>query len=584
TPPTAIPPSDLTLSLPTTTSVALAWHDNSSDEYGFRIERRLGTVGAYSFLTNAAANSQTYTDSGLQSGMTYYYRVCAYQQGGLSAYTNEAWINTPGLMTPTGLVATPITGHQVDLSWTDRSSDELGFKIERSSGPNGLFRQIANVGENVGLYSDTSVYPATNYYYRVRAFDATRNSSYSTEDWALTPGKDITEIVRGDTTRKQMALTFDAGTAAIRTGLLSILKSNDVYSTFFITGYVTEVQSSQVAQIAHDGHHIGNHSYDHPDLRYCSDEEIAWQLSVTDDIIRNASGHHTQSFFRAPYGARNEHALEVAADAGYRHVAWTAGSNDAEGATTQEIINRSISAAGNGVIMLYHCTVANTEAAIPTVITELRNRGYELVTVPELIAPKQVSSPPGETSAGWNLISIPIEPALPFPHIVFRGIPIDGMLYGWIKELGSLKLYDAWAPELFGNISPDEGYWLWLDTPGVIKCNGSEITEDRHIKLPPSTADQCMWSLIGYPFETAQEFSNCQVFNPNAPDPKTRSVLEATDLGWIPNSLYAWDAARGSGYDVGVPEYWPSSTLLEPWHGYFIAANVPGLELIIPKP
>lgn len=584
TPTTATPPSDLIATTLSETQAALTWHDNSSDEYGFRIEKRLGTVGAYSFLTNVGAGVQTYTDSGLQSGMTYCYRVCAYQQGGLSAYTNEAYIDTPGLMTPTGLVATPITDHQVDLTWTDRSSDELGFRIERSTGPNGLFEHVADVGENVSSYSDVSPYPATNYYYRVRAFDATRNSSYSNEDWALTPGKDFSEIEHGDLTRKQMSLTFDAGTAAIRTSLLSILKSNDVYSTFFITGYVTEVQSSQVAQIAFDGHHIGNHTYDHPDLRFCTDEQILWQFSVTDDIIRNASGHHTQSFFRAPYGARNEHALEVAADAGYRHVAWTADSGDANGATTQQIINSTLSNAGNGTIMLYHCTVANTEAAIPTIITELRNQGYELVTVPELIAPKQVTSPQGEMCAAWNLISIPIEPALPFPHIVFRGIPIDGMLYGWITEMASQKLYDASAPELFGNISPDEGYWLWLDTPTTIKCNGSEITEDRHIKLPQPPADGSAWTMIGYPFETAQEFSNCKIFNANAAEPKTRSVLEATDLGWIANALYAWDAATRSGYDVGVPEYGPSTTLIEPWHGYWIAANVPGLELIIPKP
>jgi outer membrane protein assembly factor BamB/peptidoglycan/xylan/chitin deacetylase (PgdA/CDA1 family) len=584
TPATATPPSNLTASVLSETEASLAWQDNSSDEYGFRIEKRLGTVGAYTFLTNVGAGVQAYTDSGLQSGMTYYYRVCAYQQGGLSAYTNEAYIDTPGLMTPTGLVATPITGHQVDLSWTDRSSDELGFRIERSTGPNGLFEHVADVGENVSSYSDMSPYPATNYYYRVRAFDATRDSSYSNEDWALTPGKDFTEIERGDTTRKQIALTFDAGTAAIRSSLLSILQTNSVYSTFFITGYVTDVQNSQVAQMARDGHHIGNHTYDHPDLRFCTDEQIVWQFSVTDDIIRNASGHHTQSFFRAPYGARNDHALEVAADAGYRHVAWTADSGDAAGATTQQIINNSIAGAQNGAIILYHCTIANTEAAIPTVITELRNQGYELVTVPELIAPKQVSSPQGEMCAGWNLISIPIEPALPFPHIVFRGTPIDGTLYGWITETRSQKLYDAWAPELFGNISPDEGYWLWLDTPRVIKCNGSEIAEDRHIKLPEPPADQYAYTMIGYPFETAQEFGNCKIFNPNAAEPKTRSVLEATDLGWIPNALYAWDAASQSQYDVGVPEYWPSTTLLEPWHGYFLAAGLPGLELIIPKP
>lgn len=589
TPPTATPPSGLTVSGPTATSAALSWHDNSSDEYGFRIERRIGTVGAYTFLTNVGADVQTYTDTGgtagLQSGMTYCYRVCAYQAGGLSVYTNEVSIDTPGLMTPTGLDATPISGSQVNLTWTDRSSDELGFKIERSMGPNGLFEEIAQVGANVSFYIDFSPYPAKNYYYRVRAFDATRNSSYSNEDWALTPGKDFSEITHGNTSRKQIALTFDAGTAAIRTGLLSTLKSNNVFSTFFITGYVTEVMGAQVAQIGHDGHLIGNHSYDHPDLRYCADDEIVRQLNVTDDLIYAASGRHTRSFFRAPYGARDQHVMDVAAGNGFQHVNWTMDSGDAGGTTYQQIIDRSIAGASNGAIMLYHCTIANTESAIQTVITELRNRGYDLVTIPELIAPSQVISPPGQLCAGWNFISIPLDPALPFPHIVFRGVPIDHALYRWRGDMENMYQYNALSPESFGNLSADEGYWLWLSSPATITCNGTESTTDRHIKLPaPQTAGGTVSALIGYPFGTAQDFSNCKIYNPNAPEPKTRPVREAMELGWVPNCMFTWEADNQSEYDVSVPEYYPTSTLLEPWHAYMFAGSVPDLELIIPKP
>ena len=64
--------------------------------------------------------------------------------------------------------------------------------------------------------------------------------------------------------------------------------------------------------------------------------------------------------------------------------------------------------------------MANTAAAMPTVIPYLKGLGYDLVTIPEVVAPKQVTSP--ALNAGWNLISLPIEPALEFPHIVFRGI------------------------------------------------------------------------------------------------------------------------------------------------------------------
>ncbi len=584
TPSTANPPSDLVVTASSATAISLSWTDNSTDEYGFRIERRVGTVGPYSYLSTTTGS--TYTDTtGLQSGMTYCYRVCAYQQGGFSAYSNEVQVDTPGLMTPTGLTAMVINEHQVDLAWTDRASDELGFVIERMEGPNGLFQTVGVVGQNVQNYSDTSTYSAKNYYYRIRAYDATRFSSYSNEAWALTPGKDFGEVLTGDPNRKQIALTFDAGTAAIRSSLLSTLKSNNVFCSFFITGYVCETQKSLVAQIARDGHIIGNHSYDHPDLRFVSPDQLAWQFSTTDAIIYGASGQHTRSWFRAPYGAKDDNLLANAAAIGFRHVNWTADSGDAGGNSTQGIINSALAGAKNGAIILFHCTIGNTEAAMQTIITQLRGQGYELVTVPELVAPKQVVSPDNALRPGWNLISIPIEPALPFPHIVFRNVPIDRALFRWDSQAGSKGLYDATAASSFGNISPDEGYWLWLDNPATIKCNGSAITEDRHIKLPmPDANNFSNWATFGYPFESPQELSNCKVYNPNAPDPKTRPIKEAMDLGWIPNCFFAWDPASQSQYDVSVPDYFPNSTQLDPWHGYLGLAFAPGVELIIPKP
>lgn len=592
TPTAAKPPTVLTATMPTNTQAVLSWTDNSTDEYGFRVEKRVGTVGPFTMIPNAdttittytvGSNVATYTNSSLQSGQIYYYRVCAVQSGGDSAYSNEVTVVTPGIQTPAGLVATPVSASQVNMIWTDRSSDELGFIIERSSGPNGLFNEIARVGADVSSYTDTCVYPATNYYYRVKAYDATRVSSSSNEDWALIFGKDFSEIYSGSPVRQQMALTFDAGTANIRTGLLTTLKTNNVYSTFFITGVVTELQSAQVAQIARDGHLIGNHSYDHPDLRYCTPEQIDWQLDITDDIIYAASGMHTRSFFRAPYGAKNDYLLATAADDGFRHVNWTIDSGDAGGASTATIISRALTNAAPGAILLCHCTIAETEAAVPSIITGLRGAGYELVTVPELVAPTQVTSPVGELNAQWNLISLPIDPALEFPHIVFRGVTIDGNLKRWDRSTATEMTYSAAAPGPFGNIYADEGYWLWLSAAGTVKLNGAPATTARRIKLPVTTIP-ANYTLIGYPFQTAQNFANCMVYNPSAAEPKTRSVAEAITLGWIPNRFYTWNSVTQTEYDVSVPGYSAASTQLQPWRGYRGAALVPGVELIIPMP
>jgi hypothetical protein len=80
---------------------------------------------------------------------------------------------------PSNLIATPVSKTQIDLSWTDNSSHENGFKIERSPNGSSDWTQIATVGANVTTYSDTTVVCDTPYYYRVRAYNASGNSDYS---------------------------------------------------------------------------------------------------------------------------------------------------------------------------------------------------------------------------------------------------------------------------------------------------------------------------------------------------------------------------------------------------------------------
>jgi galactose oxidase-like protein/glyoxal oxidase-like protein/fibronectin type III domain protein len=84
----------------------------------------------------------------------------------------------PALAAPSNLLATAVSGTRIDLTWTDNSNNENGFKIERS--PDGLtFTEIATVGANVTTYSNTGLTCATFYQYRVRAYNANGNSAYS---------------------------------------------------------------------------------------------------------------------------------------------------------------------------------------------------------------------------------------------------------------------------------------------------------------------------------------------------------------------------------------------------------------------
>lgn len=88
--------------------------------------------------------------------------------------------------TPSGLGAMPISSSQIDLSWTDNSGNETGFKIEQKIGVGGTYSQIAAVGADETTYSDTGLTGGTTYYYQVRAYNSAGDSAYSNEANATT--------------------------------------------------------------------------------------------------------------------------------------------------------------------------------------------------------------------------------------------------------------------------------------------------------------------------------------------------------------------------------------------------------------
>ena len=134
-------------------------------------------------------NVVTYSDNGLSPATTNYYRVRATNGGGDSGYSNTDSATTFDVppAAPTRLIATAVSDSQIDLAWTDNSSNETGFKIERS--PDGsTWAEIATVGTDVVTYSDTGLLPATMYYYRVRATNGSGESGYSNTAMAPTGG------------------------------------------------------------------------------------------------------------------------------------------------------------------------------------------------------------------------------------------------------------------------------------------------------------------------------------------------------------------------------------------------------------
>jgi len=168
-------------------NIVLTWTDNSNNETGFKLERSIHNTKVWTEISTLAENITSHGDTGLEAGTSYDYRVRAYNTAGNSDYSLTATATTLAIPdVPLYLATNTLSSTEITLSWTDASSNETGFKIERS--PNGVifWTQIATVSANVTSYSDTGLDPDTKYYYRIRTYNAAGNSDYSNVDNSTT--------------------------------------------------------------------------------------------------------------------------------------------------------------------------------------------------------------------------------------------------------------------------------------------------------------------------------------------------------------------------------------------------------------
>ncbi len=178
-----VAPSGLAGQAPSGTRVELSWTDgNTTNPAEIEVERAEGGSATFTRIATAPARSGGYADTSAQENRTYQYRIRAVNATGPSAYTDPVTVTTPldPPMAPTTLTgAYSPTYRRVNLTWTDRSANEAGFQVERSSDGGASWAFLVSVGANVTHYGDTAWQPDATHSYRVRAFNRAGTSAYS---------------------------------------------------------------------------------------------------------------------------------------------------------------------------------------------------------------------------------------------------------------------------------------------------------------------------------------------------------------------------------------------------------------------
>ncbi|MFH8384068.1 polysaccharide deacetylase family protein [Kitasatospora sp. NPDC018058] len=187
-----------------------------------------------------------------------------------------------------------------------------------------------------------------------------------------------------DAGRRVVALTIDDGPDPRYTpAVLALLERYGIRATFFLIGENVVEHAALVREIADRGHHIGNHTWTHPDLRHMTEVAVRDELERTSDLLQRTAGRQP-TWFRAPGGDWSPVSLKVTADLGMRNMAWSVDPRDWARPGTSAITDRILKDVRPGAIVLNHDgggDRSQTVAAMKVYLPVLIDSGY-LFTAP----------------------------------------------------------------------------------------------------------------------------------------------------------------------------------------------------------
>lgn len=188
---------------------------------------------------------------------------------------------------------------------------------------------------------------------------------------------------------KVVALTFDDGPWPSSTaGIISALAKNDAQATFFTLGSQIASRKALVKLELANGNAVGVHSWNHALMTKRSASTNKADLARCKKVLAAATGK-TPTWFRPPYGATNSTLKKTAASLGLRQVIWTVDTLDWKYRTTSSVVSRALAGTRDGSVVLMHDGGGPrkaTVAAAPIIIKKLRAKGYDFVTLDEMVA------------------------------------------------------------------------------------------------------------------------------------------------------------------------------------------------------
>ncbi|MFF5038870.1 polysaccharide deacetylase family protein [Streptomyces nigra] len=250
----------------------------------------------------------------------------------------------------------------------------------------------------------------------------------------------------------KVVLTFDDGPDPEWTPkVLDALKRNNAHAVFFITGTMASRYPDLVKRMVDEGHEIGLHTFNHPDLSYQSKKRIDWELSQNQLALAGAAGIRS-SLFRPPYSSKSKNmdnnswpVTEYIGSRGYLTVVNDSDSEDWRKPGVEQIVRNATPKKGEGAIVLMHDSGGDrhqTVQALDTLIPQLQSQGYEFRNLTEALkapsAHTQVTGPELWKGKAWVFL---VGASASITSILVVGLAAIGFLV--IARFGLMLLLSA---------------------------------------------------------------------------------------------------------------------------------------------
>lgn len=251
-------------------------------------------------------------------------------------------------------------------------ASKYGVSVKDLKRNNNLNSDLIYVNQKLSVKKGKGSYQNTN----------NNKTSKSTENKKKSSTKQSSSKSKG---KKYIALTFDDGpSSSVTPRVLKYLDQYNAVATFYMLGNQVKANPRIARDVANRGHEIASHSVSHADLTRLGPNGVDKEFANGKSIIKKTTGV-TPRTFRPPYGAINQNVKNKAKKYNQPLILWSVDSLDWKYRSKSAVHSRVMNNVHPGAIVLLHDIHSTTADSLPSILKDLKNQGYEFVTVSELL-------------------------------------------------------------------------------------------------------------------------------------------------------------------------------------------------------